>query len=61
LHRHLCDFGRCAHHSFACLLFFVYTNLQDFRSRGGIYPRLRKEFGMSSPEAMFDLAYFKVG
>lgn len=36
-----------------------FCSIPDFRSRGGIYPRLRKEFGLDSPESMFDLNHFR--
>jgi NAD-dependent SIR2 family protein deacetylase len=36
----------------------VSSGIPDFRSKGGIYPRLRDEFGLPEPECMFDLEYF---
>jgi hypothetical protein len=33
----------------------VAAGIPDFRSKQGIYPRLKREFNMDSPEAMFDM------
>ena len=37
----------------------VSAGIPDFRSAGGIYTRLKQEFGMPEPECMFDLHYFQ--
>lgn len=38
----------------------VSCGIPDFRSRNGIYARLRKDFpDLPNPEAMFDLEYFR--
>jgi len=36
----------------------VSAGIPDFRSSDGIYRRLREEFGMPTPECMFDKEYF---
>lgn len=36
----------------------VSAGIPDFRSSDGIYRRLRDEFGMPTPECMFDKEYF---
>lgn len=37
----------------------VSAGIPDFRSKKGIYSRLRDEFGMPEPECMFDIKYFR--
>lgn len=36
----------------------VSCGIPDFRSKGGLYDRIRTEYGLMEPEAMFDIHYF---
>lgn len=36
----------------------VSCGIPDFRSKGGLYDRIRTEYGLEEPEAMFDINYF---
>ncbi|CAD7922395.1 unnamed protein product [Amoebophrya sp. A120] len=37
----------------------VSAGIPDFRSKNGLYEKLRREHGMSRPESLFDISYFK--
>ncbi|CAD7956582.1 unnamed protein product [Amoebophrya sp. A25] len=37
----------------------VSAGIPDFRSKGGLYEKLRREHGMSRPETLFDISYFR--
>jgi len=37
----------------------VSAGIPDFRSKGGLYDTLRRQYGMSRPELLFDISYFR--
>ena len=37
----------------------VNAGIPDFRSSGGIFQKIKKEFGLSTPEELFDITSFK--
>ena len=37
----------------------VAAGIPDFRSKGGLYERMREEHGMTTPEQLFQIDYFK--
>lgn len=37
----------------------VSAGIPDFRSKDGLYERFKKEYGMTNPQLVFDISYFK--